>query len=372
MQLTASERAIITAKSAKNVTPQVIRAYLGKRRKRTNPPQKPPDVGTIQRFIRRRTHNRTKETRGRKRQITKKKFATLNAVRKKLIKEAEAAKEVTLADVKKKSKVKASTSTISRAYLEYGKVKWRAARQKPQRSKEHMKERTEICEGWKHLPAKHFAEDVDIIIDNKRWDAPTSAAARKYLAKQHVRGHLRTRKEGLTEGFTKPNKKKHRMNPGGSVLVTAGLSGDKVVVWETIKGRWNAQAAADMYTGPIKKALKKARPGKTSWKVLEDNDPTGYSAKKAVKAKKTMKLPTMKLPRYSPDLNPWDFTLWENIRVRMAKNAPEGKETVKAFKKRLRSTALRTPRSQVKASVASIRKRIAAVAAAKGGNISID
>jgi len=111
MQLTASERAIITAKSAKNVTPQVIRAFLGKRRKRTNPPQKPPDVGTIQRFIRRRTHNRTKETRGRKRQITKKKFATLNAVREKLIKEAEAGKEVTLADVKKKSKVKASTST---------------------------------------------------------------------------------------------------------------------------------------------------------------------------------------------------------------------------------------------------------------------
>ena len=226
--------------------------------------------------------------------------------------------------------------------------------------------------GLEASPSKHFAEDVDLIIDNKRWDAPTSAAARKYLAKQHVRGHLRTRKEGLKEGFTKPNKKKHRINAGGTVLVTAGLCNDKVVLWEEVKGRWNAQKATDMYTGPIKKALKKVRPTKKSWKVLEDNDPSGYSTKKATKAKKMMNLRTMKLPRYSPDLNPWDFTLWENIRKRLAKNAPKGKETVKAFKKRLRSTALRTPRPEVKKSVVSIRKRIKAVAAAKGGNISID
>jgi hypothetical protein len=119
MQPTASERGIVTEKYGKGWTPQEIRDHLGKRRKRLSPPQEPPDVCTIQRFVRRRTHNRVKETRGRKAVITKKKFATLNAVRKKLIKKAEGGAEVTLDDVKKKAKVKASTSTISRAYLKY-------------------------------------------------------------------------------------------------------------------------------------------------------------------------------------------------------------------------------------------------------------
>ena len=105
MQLTASERGILTEKYGKGWTPQEIRDHLGKRRKRLSSPQEPPDVCTIQRFVRRRTHNRVKETRGRKAVITKKKFATLNAVRKKLIKKAKGGAEVTLHDVKKKAKV---------------------------------------------------------------------------------------------------------------------------------------------------------------------------------------------------------------------------------------------------------------------------
>ncbi len=79
-----------------------------------------------------------------------------------------------------------------------------------------------------------------------------------------------------------------------------------------------------------------------------------------------------KLPPYSPDLNPWDFTLWKEVANRMDKSAPKGKESGKAFKKRLRLTALRLPKSVVGKAVADMKPRIAAVAAAKGDNIKKD
>ena len=43
-------------------------------------------------------------------------------------------------------------------------------------------------------------------------------------------------------------------------------------------------------------------------------------------------------PRYSPDLNPMDFFLWEEVERRMAKNAPPGPERQmeNAFKVALR------------------------------------
>jgi len=369
-QLTALELNFILKSNAKGMLVATISEMLQKRRSKKN--QKGPDETAVRRFLRGGSHLRGgKETRGRKRIITPTKFRTMEKLRKKLVKDADGEKEITQTQIRRKARVKASNSTISRAFKEKG-VKWRPNREKPQRSKEHMKEREQMCTKWKRLPKKYFSKQVDLIIDNKKFDAPASRAARKYLAKQKVRGQMRKRSEGLKKEYTRPNKKKHRINPGSAAHVTAGLSGDQVVLWEEIKGRWNGQKAADMYTGPIKKALEKHRPNKKAWKVLEDNDPSGYSSGKAKKAKKSIKLNTLKLPRYSPDLNPWDFTLWKDILDRMDKSAPLGKETVKRFKKRLRLTALRTPKKTVRKAVASMPRKIAQVAAAKGGNIKSD
>ena len=91
-----------------------------------------------------------------------------------------------------------------------------------------------------------------------------------------VRFHLRTRAEGLLPGFTKPNANKNRKNPGASVNVSAGIIKGRIRIWHYLPGRWNGQAAADLYQGPIIRALRRAHGKKRRYTIIEDNDPTGY------------------------------------------------------------------------------------------------
>ena len=71
-------------------------------------------------------------------------------------------------------------------------------------------------------------------------------------------------------------------------MVLAGVGHGRVLVWEAIDGRnWNGDVAAEMYMGPIKAALRRAAPGKRKWRVLEDNDPSGFKCRKGVNAKAT-------------------------------------------------------------------------------------
>ena len=115
--------------------------------------------------------------------------------------------------------------------------------------------------------------DVDMIIDNKTFTVPTSPAARKYKRRCHVRGHLRLASEGLKPEYTRPGTRKNRMNTGGRVSVCAGLSNGKVAMWQYLDKRWSGEAAAELYKGPIRKALMKSRGAKVSYTVLEDGDP---------------------------------------------------------------------------------------------------
>ena len=87
---------------------------------------------------------------------------------------------------------------------------------------------------------KHFEKEVDIIIDNKKYDVPTTERARGYLQEQMVRFHLRTPSEGLLPECTRPCRKKNRVNTGATANVCAGLSNGKVVMWEYLPKTWNS------------------------------------------------------------------------------------------------------------------------------------
>ena len=135
------------------------------------------------------------------------------------------------------------------------------------------------------------------------------------------------------------------------VSICAGISGDKIVLWEEVKGPWSGQKAAEMYKGPISKALQKHRPKKATWKVLEDNDPTGFKSSKGREAKKACGMKAESLPRYSADLNPLDYCLWADIERRMLATKKQGKESKAAYAKRLRRVALKTDRGTVRKAV---------------------
>jgi hypothetical protein len=58
--------------------------------------------------------------------------------------------------------------------------------------------RVEICRGWAQRPANFFSKSVNLIMDNKKFEIPTWAAAKRFSKMKRVRFHLRTPGEGVT------------------------------------------------------------------------------------------------------------------------------------------------------------------------------
>jgi hypothetical protein len=318
------------------------------------------------------THKRGPvETRGRKKRLTPAQMKRLNASRVNLLKNVDAEAEVTYAMIMRKARVNVHRTTAARSLAPLG-VKWRRLREKPPRTAEHEEARVEVCREWSKKRKSFWTNHVDLIIDCKKFPIPTTAASRKRVRSQHVRGALRTAKEGLDAGCTKPNTRKHKFNPGGQVNILAGVCGERIVLWEEVHGRWNAAAAVGMYKGPMLKTLRRCRPGKRSWLVMEDNDPAGFKSNAAKTAKAEHRIVTLDQPAYSPDLNPLDFSLWWAVHKKVLDEAPRGRETVAAFKVRLRRTALRLAPSVVKKAVENIHARAGAILEANGRHISMD
>ena len=332
------------------------------------------NITAVRRFMRGKSHRRGKvETRGRKRVFTRRNVLAMDATRRKFIKDTRGTRRAKWQMCRARARLpEAHTSTVARAFAREGiHVKLRPSRGKPQRTAEHEQERKDICGKMRRWPVERFTDGIDLIIDNKRFDTPTTPAARDHLAKQKLHAQLRTRGEGLQKYFTKPRAGIHRKNVGGSVMVCAGISNCKIVLWVYCK-KWNAQVAVDTYKGPIMKALKKHRGVKTSYLIAEDNDPSGYKSGKAVAEKSRLGIRTIEWPRYSPELMPLDFSLWEHIAERMQDGAPAGRESVSAFKRRLRRVAMTTPVSVVRAAVAAMRTRATMIWAADGKDIARD
>ena len=320
-----------------------------------------PHLTSVRRALKGQTHRRGRiETRGRKRKLQPRSVRRLNTVRKELQKKVKGDREVPWEEVIRKARgPKVHPSTAARRLMEAGyDVKWRRPREKPLREREHLEERKFLCDRFRRLPKSHWSSKVDLIMDNKKFQAPTHKRAKLYLRKAKVRGHLRTRSEGLKQNYTKPNPKKHRVNPGCSLSVCAGIINCRVKLWHYLpQSRWNGEIAAATHSGPILRALRRYRGAKRLYKVLEDNDPTGYKSNVAKRMKESLSIEPMEFPRISPDLNPMDFWLWAEVERRMEKNAPSRLETMAQCKARLRRTAFAIPESEVKKAVEDMKAR---------------
>ena len=93
-------------------------------------------------------------------------------------------------------------------------------------------------------------------------------------------------------------------------MVTCAIGNGKVLLWHVTKGKWNAEAAERMYSGPLRRALEREYPHvRGPWRILEDNDPAGYKSGRGIAAKASVGISTLDLPKRSPDLNPSRFQL---------------------------------------------------------------
>ena len=355
------------------LAPEVHAKLVAARRRRHLPSL---DITTVRRLMRGTTFKAgAAETRGRKRVYSKRSVLKMDNTRKRLIKSVGGEREVHWKEIMKQARVtKAHPTTTARAFIREGiPVARRVPRHKPLRGPEHLLEREQQCKRWKFLSRNYFTDKVDLIMDNKMWKVPGTARAKKYLNQKKVRFHLRTRSEGLTAGFVKPCARKHRLNTGGQLLVVAGIIGCRVRVWHYIEeGKWNGTVAADTYANVLKPALVRYRGDKRRSSVLEDNDPTGYKSRLAQTMKASLGIHALQFPGCSPDLNPLDYFVWEAVESRMQKNVPSGVESVDAFKKRLRRTALAVPESVIRKGVADLLPRVQWCAANGGADIPWD
>ena len=371
--LSDAELALLRAWLTEGRRPSSIWQLL--RERRLSAGVQPLGLTAVRKALKGKTHKKSGvETRGRKRKLSARAVRAIDAKRKELISKAGGRREVTWPEVLRKARVKPVHSTTARRALSAAgiPVAARAPRQKPQRAAAHLEERTSVCRRWRFLPRDYFSQKVDLIIDNKYWPVPMTPEARAHLQQFKVRFHLRTRADGLTPGFTKPNAKRHKRNPGASVLVCAGIHRDRVALWKYIEGPWGGVAAADLYKHDVKRVLDRVAGSAVGATIIEDNDPAGYKSARAVAATREVGIRVLSLPRYSPDLNPLDYFLWADIQRRMDMTAPRGRETADAFKRRLRATAFATPRRSVRKAVAQMKDRAAAIYAAGGENIAWD
>ena len=233
-------------------------------------------------------------------------------------------------------------------------------------------ERKLMCDKLRKLPERFWQEEVDAFIDCKRWPMPLTVLGKSHLKRIRVRGHLRKKSEGLKKGFTKPDKKNHRLNTGGNAHFCAGIIAGRVRIWHYLPQKWNGSEAAALYKDVVAPALKRHRGTKGRYLVLEDNDPTGFKSKKAVAAKAAARIEPLQFPKYSPDLNPCDFSLWEEVENRMAEQPQPRRETAAAFKARLRKTAMSIPEPVVRKMLEGMKGRAKSIFDNDGGHIPQD
>jgi transposase len=374
--LSADELDNIQKWKTAGVTTSVIQGRLLKARQRKSKRRGAtgPDITTVRRAVRGTSFKRARvETRGAKKILSTANLHALDRVRLRLIKKADNDSEVHWEDVMRAARVpKCDPTTVAKNMKVAGlDVCARRPRMKPSRHEIDEIERKRICNKWRKYPAS-FWKNIHLIMDNKKWPVPRTARGKKYLKALKVRFHLRKKSEGLQKGFTKPHPRKHRTNTGGNVNVFAGIINCKVKLWHYLPASWTGQAAEDLYRDVISPALKQHHGKKRRYTTLEDNDPTGYKSWKAVNTKQELNICPLEFPKYSPDLNPCDYSLWAEVEARMATQKPPANESLVAFKARLRRTALSIPKAVIAKMLASMKERSQQVYDNNGGHIPRD
>ena len=180
-----------------------------------------------------------------------------------------------------------------------------------------------------------------------------------------------TKTDAIKPCYVKPSPKL-RTNVGTKgVLKMGGVGGGEVLVWETIDDKWCGDKAFDMYQNVVFPALKKKYPGRSTFTLLEDNDPTGNQSKKGKLAKRDGKMNVLAIPKRSPDLNVLDYNIWSTVEKLLRKQEKTMRadkcETRTGFIRRLDRTAFKLPKDLIDDAIASLHNRCQLLLKAKGG-----
>ena len=307
---------------------------------------------------------------GRPRALSEKHIDQLVAVLNQMVDNANATYEVSLPMLMRRARVKACSRVVANALHSRG-YWFRDLRHKPILLPEDVKARMHFATKHMHKPKAWWVRHVHVHLDNHLFKCATTVRGRTLLAKRVVRGVYRTRGKSLRPGHVKPHPKLKLSLGCKGILKVGGVGGGKVLVWHTICGTWCGEAAASAYTDVIAPALKAHYPGRTSFLVLEDNDPTGNLSKLGCAAKAASHIKAFEIPKRSPDLNVLDYAIWSEVERRLRaqeRKWPTSKrESRTAFEKRLDRTARNLSTAFIERSIGDMARRCRLLYEAKGG-----
>ena len=250
---------------------------------------------------------------------------------------------------------------------------WHTMREKPLLTEQDIADRFQFALDHYRKPASYWTDKVHMVIDVKFFKIYLNADARRRAAKEGTWGVFRKKGQGLDGPYVRP-KKGLKWNPGArGVHVLAGVGNGKVMLWEFIDGKkWCGELAEGMYRGPILESLQREYPGRKTFKLLEDNDPSGFKTRRTIAAKAELGIEVFEIPKRSPQLNVCDYALWTEVQKRMRRQEkrlrPSFRESRVAFMRRLRRTALRLPATFINSSMRKMKVHCERLRDAEGGH----
>lgn len=328
---------------------------------------KGPSKAAVYNYINGHTHKRNKdETRGRHAILTRADVRKLMQARRRLIKSAAGESAVTYAMIMVEASLDKDVSKrVVEETLKAEGVRYRPARKKIYLTKKDAQVRKAWAQRMIRRPARYWAEEVHAFMDNKSWPLPLTAKQRGRVRAQKISGHLRLPSEGTEQGFTRP-RTSHSFVGLPSINVCAAVAKDRVALWHECGPKWNGGVAAEVYRGPLLKALRRAWGVRESYQIVEDGDRKGWQSKKGITAKSEVGIRAITLPPRTPSLMPLDALIWNRIEKKMEETCPDGDESRADFIDRLQSCAKKLPRAFVQRSIARTRECIKAIIDAGG------
>ena len=306
---------------------------------------------------------------GRPRVLSKTKLDRICAVLDKMVDEAGGNHEVTLAMLMRRARLKMSERTVADGIHSRG-YRFRNLRSKPILTPDDVKERYAWSKKYRTKSPAWWLRTAHVHLDNHAFKRAATGNGRKLLAKRAVRGVYRTKDRSLRPSVVKPNAKLKAGFPKG-ILKAGGVGGGKVLVWETVSGKWCGAKAVKLYTDTVLPAVKGRYGAKRRFCILEDNDPTGNRSTVAMVAKASCKLDVLTLPKRSPDLNVMDYAVWAEVERRLRaqeKRWPDGKRETRAeFERRVDRVAMALPTTFINKSIMDMKRRCERLYAAEGG-----
>ena len=237
-------------------------------------------------------------------------------------------------------------------------------------TKADIKKRFTFAQKYKGKSRAFWRSHVQLRWDLKNFPVYGNAAARAYASHREVHSAYRQPGQGLDVAYVVVPKHLKYNTGIKSARIAGGVGKGRVLIWHDVGKKWNGQVAADLYKGPVRDALRRAFPSKRSFKMLEDNDPTGFKSTKGEKAKKVAKISVFKIPERSPDLSVMDYAVWKEVTRKMRAQERRFKkskrETRAQYLGRLRRTAIALPPTFVNKAIGNMKERCQRLYEAKG------